>query len=387
MLGMTLFQNEAGIENGELDAKLNSALTNKLITAGADKVKEPHNRTKKLRGWPSERVRKEIYLETMVRETGQPPERAALETWKQKESTKLWETLTKNLSPEWERKILKEHAICHIAKVIANTIHLESMYTTLRPIGERQWTEASKGLRSLADENALHALTEKGNERTKIPDWIKGAILYLSLISSKKVSPMLRRGPSDEIPDPGALKAAAEWCLGTHLKIGGTAQSLEETSKFFEGWQKRRGKMNLHMAQLEIKEIPQESEVPPPTDSEGRILGWNLTWRILPIVEAEIRELGERVLINESALQALGESFKRKTFDRWSNAIAQRGYIRSFEAPRGAGERWMTRMLILNPVDGYISDQIKGETPLRLAAKTEAAWQLITEDLPEPDLI
>lgn len=383
---MILFQNEEEFERGELISQDQSALMGSLITAGIEKSKEPLHRTKKLRGWPSEAIRKGIYLETMVRETGHPPERPALEAWRKKEAEALWITLTKNIPEKWVNTILREHALCHIAKVISNTIHLEKMYTTLKPIGERQWQESSKTLKSLADDTALMSLTEKSKREGKIPDWIKGAILYLSLVSSKKVGQMLHRGPSNDIPDMSALKSAADWCLGTHLNVGGEAQSLEETTKLFEGWQIKRAKIELKIVQLEVENIPVESEVPPPEDNENKSLEWNLTWRILPIMEKEIRELGERVLINEAALVALGESYKIKTLDRWANAVAQRSYIRAFEATQNVGERWKTRTLVLNPIDAYASSRIKGKTPLTLTAKTELAWLLGTEDLPEPDL-
>jgi hypothetical protein len=384
---MELFQNETALEKAELDKSAVSALTAHFLKAGEEKLKEPRSRTKKLRSWPSEAVRKNIYLETMVQETGEPPDRTALEAWKQKEARKLWASLVQSMPPECEQTVLREHAICHIAKIIANTIHLEKMYTTLKPIGERQWADASKGLKALADENALKAITEKTNTGpAKIPDWVKGAILYLSLINSKKADQMIRPGQIIDIPDSGALKAAAEWCLGTHLKIKGQPQTLEETTRFFEGWQIKRAKIDLHLAQLEIREIPQESEVPPPKDLAGNPMSWNLTWRILPIVEKEIRELADRILQNDGALSALGDSFKKKTFDRWNNAVAQRGYMRALEESHGVGERWMSRMLVFNPVDSFVSDQIKTSFPLRWVAKTESAWQLTTEDLPEPEV-
>lgn len=386
---MELFQGETELERAELDAKSNAALINNLIKAGEAKLVEPRARTKKLRGWPGERVRKEIYMETMVQETGEPPERAALEAWKQKEAEKLWASIRGSIPEECEQKVLKEHAICQIAKTIANTIHLEKMYTTLKPIGENQWLEASKGLKALADESALRNLTEnrgESNTGERIPDWIKGAILYLSLINSKKPEGIIKGGKTKDIPDSGALKAAADWCLGSHLKIKGEMQTLEETTKFFEGWQKKREKIDLRIAQLEVKDIPKESEVNPPMDREGNVLGWNLTWRILPILEEEIRELAERILKDQTALKSMGDSFRKKTFDRWNTAVAQRGYMRAQENSHGVGERWMTRMLIFNPVDTFISGEIKGAIPLRWVAKTEAAWQLITEDLPEPEI-
>ena len=386
---MIIFPQEETFEGPEVEGANQGTLPSleaRCQLAGVQKSNEPLHRNKRLRGWPTERVRKEIYVETMSQETGRPPDRVSLEQWRSKKAEELWKQISENIDPEEQKRVLYEFAVCHVAKLIANTIHLEKMYTTLKPIGQRQWELSSDELKALTDENSLQNLMEVSKEKApkKIPEWVKGAIIYLSLQSSRRGMPDLCQKAA-VAPEVAALKSAAEWCLGNHLKHKGEFQSLEQTTEIFEKWQGKRQKVNMHIAHLTVDEIPKEEEVNPVLDNKGNVIPWLLGWKILPIMEEEIRELSQRILENEAAMHALGESFRKQVMDRWINGIVRRAYIRSYEnrPDTGVGTRWRNRAIIFNPVDSYINNRMESPSLLRTMAKTETAWHLLTEDLPE----
>jgi len=393
MTNMVLFRNEEALEKNELLAVQGDILAANLIQKGERKNEEPLHRNKKLRRWPTEAVRKEIYIETFCRESGLPGNRDAIEKWKSEKAEALWQQLTGTLGPEEQARILKEYGMSYISELVTNTIHLENMYTTIKPIGQRQWEIASKGLKALADEDALIYHTEQpellmeNGRKKKLPDWTKGYILYLSLIGSRTGKEMLNPN-SRAIPDMPALKTAATWCLGNHLKLHGGQKNLEETSEIFEKWHEKRQRLQLQIVEVEIENIPEEVKVPDPHDLEGNLLPWGLAWKILPVLEQEIRELGEQVLQNEGYFHTIGNLFKKKLFDRWACNLARRAYLRKFEETQTVSERWKTATLVLNTIDDYIPTRITANFPeIRLIAKTEATWLMLTDNLPEPEFL
>jgi hypothetical protein len=377
---MTLFPDEEATELLEIENP--EGITGVINKAGREKSAEPRHRTKRLRGWPGEAALMEIYREGYIQEKGRPPTKADMEQWRQEKGETLWEEATEGLAEGEAERIIRENAICHVAKVVANTIHLEEMYTTLKPIGTKQWELASKGLRSLTDTENLMALADTKQE--KIPQWVKGAIIYLSLLGSRAGAPKLQAN-DEKVPDMNALKHAAQWCLGGHLRVGGVEQTLEETTSLFEKYGKLRKKMDLELTALKATEIPIEMEVKPPKTLEGAEIPWNLGWRLLPITEKEIRELADKVLTAESAIWTLGLGFKRKLLNRWTSAGTRRAYLRHWAEKKELADRWVEKTLVLAPVDKYISNKMPAGTPLRMIAKTESAWVLATEDLPEPE--
>lgn len=390
---MILFKSEEQQEEKEIPPNgVDNPLFSSVIKSGIQKASEPLHRNKKLRTWPSEQCRKAIYREVSAQQTGLPPTRETVESWKSKQASDLWDKVTKNLDDNQKKTILREYAISYIASLVSNTIHLESLYTTLKPLGEKQWELSSNDIKNLTKEENLLSLTEKpellSHEGTKkiIPDWVKGSIIYLSLQSSKAGAELLKKSPA-KLPSSDALRTAASWALGPHLKLDGTQKTLEETNELFHGWTRKREKIQLELVRVELSDIPEEIAVPPP-NFEGHELPWGLAWRILPVLEKEIRQLAEKVLINENYLQTIGNVYKKKLFDRYISNLARRAYLRNHEANQSVSERWKVRTLILNPIDNYISKRIIGDVPeIRLLSKTEAAWLMLTDALPEPNIV
>lgn len=102
---MILFASEEHLESPEESPETaGDRLLALALSRGEKKTEEPHHRNKKLRAWPSEASRKEIYLECLSQETGSLPERETLETWKLSRANKLWEELTQNISEEDKAK-------------------------------------------------------------------------------------------------------------------------------------------------------------------------------------------------------------------------------------------------------------------------------------------
>lgn len=390
---MFLFPSEEASEDVETNPQSQrTPLMERLLIKGAKKAEEPLHRTKRLRTWPTEAIRKEIYEECLAQELGLPGDKETLERWRLEKAEDIWKLFTESLPQAEKDRVIYEYAMSYIAQVIANTIHLEAMYTALKPIGQKQWEISSKGLQALTQEDALSTLTERPElfsakgKKKELPEWIKGAIIYLSLQSSRAGSDVLNPD-STTLPDMAALRNAAIWCLGAHLTIGGEPQSLESTSEIFSGWQKKRAEFDLQLVRISVGEIPEETPVPPTKSSQGKTLPWNLSWRILPITEKEIRELGEKVLNNQSYLDALGLLYKKQLLDRWAVGVTRRGYLRKFEETQGVSARWRTKTLVLNPLDIYVNSRIEDPNPVRLTAKTEVAWTMLTEDLPEPEIV
>jgi hypothetical protein len=366
-------------------------LTAKSLLRGQKKCLEPLHRNKRLRIWPGEQTRKEIYREVYSQETGLPATRETLEEWRQTKAEEVWKNATESLSEEGRTSVLHEYCVTHIANLVANTIHLEGIYTTLKPLGERQWALASKGLKELTQEENLATITEQANlveeakKEGRIPDWIKGAIIYLSLQGSRAGQEALNT-KSSRLPESEALKGAACWVLGGHLSISGQPRSLEETTELFRSWTTRRKEINLQLVRIPATDIPEEISVPCPKVNGGEV-PWALGWRILPILEKEIRELANKFLNNQAYFETISKVYKKKFMDRWVSNVARRGYLRKYEEEQSISERWKARTMILDPIDNYIpSKRITAPCEvIRLMAKTEGAWILLTDNLPEPE--
>lgn len=389
---MILFKAEEALEEREIPPNgVDKPLLSCIIKKGKEKLQEPLHRNKKLRTWPGEYTRKEIYKEVFSQQTGLPPSREAIEEWKTQQAQELWNKVTQKLDSETIRGILKEYAVSYVSTLVSNTIHLENLYTTLKPIGQKQWDLANNRIKDLTKEENLLALTERpellsqGGTKKKIPDWIKGSIIYLSFQGSRAGGELLQPFPT-KIPSSDSLRTATCWALGSHLNIKGDQKSLEETSDLFHQWTKKREKIKLELVRIEISEIPEEVAVPAPT-LDGNELPWGLAWRILPVLEKEIRELAEKVLVNENYFQTIANVYKKRLFDRWVSGTARRTYLRNYEDGQSVSERWRVRTLILNPIDNYISKRITADIEeIKLLSKTEAAWLMLTDVLPEPDI-
>jgi hypothetical protein len=389
---MILFKSEESLEEKEIPPNgMDNPLFSCIVKKGEEKLQEPLHRNKKLRTWPGENTRKEIYRAVFSQQTGLPPSRESIEEWKAKTSEELWSRITKNLDEETKRRILKEYAVSYISTLVSNTIHLESLYTTLKPIGQKQWEMSTNTIKELTKEENLLTLTEKPELLTQsggkkiIPDWIKGSIIYLSLQGSRAGGELLKTAPT-RLPTTESLRTATCWALGGHLNIKGTQKTLEETSELFGHWTKQRERIKLELVRIDVSEIPEEIAVPAPTLQEHE-LPWGLAWRILPVLEKEIRELAEKVLKNENYFQTIANVYKKKLLDRWVSGLARRSYLRSYEENQSVSERWRVRTLILNPIDNYISKRIMGNIDeIKLLSKTEAAWLMLTDILPEPEI-
>jgi hypothetical protein len=389
---MILFKSEEKLEEKEVPPNgTENPLFSAIVKRGIEKLSEPLHRNKKLRTWPGENTRKDIYREVFTQQTGLPPSRETMEEWKAEQAEELWRRVTKNLDEETKRKILKEYAVSYISTLVSNTIHLENLYTTLKPIGQKQWEMANNQIKELTKEENLLTLTEKpellsaGGSKKKIPDWVKGSIIYLSFQGSRAGGELLKPSPT-KLPTTDSLRTATCWALGSHLNFKGDQKTLEETSDLFKEWTKKREKIKLELVRVEVAEIPEEISVPPPT-LEGQELPWGLAWKILPILEKEIRQLAEKVLKNENYFVTVSNVYKKKLFDRWVSGVARRAYLRSYEEGQTVSERWRVRTLILNPIDNYISKRIVANIgDIRLLSKTEAAWLMLTDVLPEPEV-
>lgn len=380
---MTLFQDEAPLEETEQDPQgPENILQKKILLLGEEKTEEPLHRTKRLRGWPTEQCKKTLFQETYHQEQGMPGSKDVIELWKDQKAQELWETITQNITDTDKTRILREYGIAHIAQTICNTIRLEHLYTHLKPIGQNQWSVSPPPLKKIVSEESLLQITEtpelfveKGKKK-EISEWVRGAILYLSLQDKTNTRPE---------PEPQAIKNAALWCLKNHLAISGQFKNLEETNKIFSEWNKHREKIQLKIEKISLQDIPEEVQVPPPLQEDGE-LPWILCWRILPVLEKEIREVGEKILQNPAHVESIGSIYKKKLFDRWISNASRRAYLRRFEDSQGVAERWRTKTLIYTPINNFISSKIQGENPhLRLLAKTEAVWMLVTEKLPEQE--
>lgn len=387
-----IFPSERENETKEEEySKGEDPLMTKLREFGEKKLEEPLHRTKALRAWPTEKDREEIYQEMVSQLSGTLPSKEAIEAWKSQLGKNLWEIFTTTMEESEKERVLKENAIQYIAKIVANTIHMEHLYRQLKSIGEQQWEVSSKGLKTLVEEDSLLSITERpelfelGNRRGKIEDWVKGTIIYFALQRSMQGNFLLKKTVS-VTPDINALKEAALWCLSPHFKVQEEEKTLEETREIFEHWKKKREKIDLKIVPLKIQEIPEEIPVPDPTDKNGLRLPWNLTWRIIPILEKEIRELGEEILKKESFMKSLSDIYKKKLFDRWTTNFIRRSYIRLQQLREKTSERWRVKTLILSPTDVYVNERIAGETLIKLTAKTEAVWYNLTEELPEPNI-
>lgn len=389
---MILFKTEEQLEEKEIPPNgMDNPLLTCIVKRGREKVVEPLHRNKKLRSWPGENTRKDIYREVFSQQTGLPPSRESIEEWKTKQAEALWLSITRNLDEEAKRSILKEYSVTYISTLVTNTIHLESLYTTLKPIGQKQWEMATNAIKELTKEENLLSLTERpelladGGNKKKIPDWVKGSIIYLSFQSSRAGGELLKPKPTT-VPSSDSLRTATCWALGYHLNIKGDQKSLEQTSDLFHQWTKKREKIKLELVRIDVSEIPEEVAVPPPM-LEGHELPWGLAWRILPVLEKEIRELAEQVLNNENYFHTIANVYKKKLFDRWVSGLARRSYLRTYEEGQSVSERWRVRTLILNPIDNYISKRITANVDaIKLLSKTEAAWLMLTDVLPEPDI-
>jgi hypothetical protein len=389
---MILFKTEEALEEKEIPPNgMDNPLFSSIVKKGMAKLSEPLHRNKKLRTWPGEQSRKEIYREIFSQQTGLPPSRESIEEWKTGQAQELWLRITANLNEDEKRKVLKEYAVSYISTLVSNTIHLESLYTTLKPIGQKQWEISNNAVKELTKEENLLNLTEKpellsqGGVKKKVPDWIKGSIIYLSFQGSRAGGELLKPSPT-KLPSTESLRTATCWALGTHLNMKGDQKTLEETNELFNQWTKKREKIKLELVRVDVSEIPEEIAVPPPS-LEGHELPWGLAWRILPVLEKEIRELADKVLNNENYFQTIANVYKKRLFDRWVSGLARRAYLRNYEEGQSVSERWKVRTLILNPIDNYISKRIMANiVDIRLLAKTEAAWLMLTDALPEPEI-
>jgi len=389
---MILFRSEEALEEKEVPPQsAESPLINTVVTKGEAKFKEPLHRNKKLRIWPGDTFRKEVYREVATQETGLPPTRESLEDWKKDNAEALWLKLTKDLDQETSKRILKEYSIGYISSLVTNTIHLENLYTSLKPIGNKQWQVSNQKLKSMASEEFLLSLTEKPELLSKdgakkaIPEWVKGAIIYLSLQGSKAGREMLNPN-ARSTPELEALRTATNWALGNHLKVGENQKDLEQTTDLFKKWTAKRKEIKLELVRIDMVDIPEEISVPPPKILNEE-MPWTLSWKILPILEKEIRQLAEDILKNENYLNTISSTYKKRVFDRWVSNLGRRAYLRKQSETQGVADRWKTRTLVLNPIDNYISQRIKADCPdIRLMAKTEAAWLMLTDNLPEPEI-
>jgi hypothetical protein len=386
---MILFKDEGDIEEVEVDlTDCKDLVIERLVKAGEKKAKEVLHRNKRLRTWPSEHARGLVYQEILTQAHGVPPSREAIEIWKAEKAEEFWDRSTRNLPIETREYILREFGMSYISNLVANAIHLESLYTTLKPIGEKQWELSPQNIRESVHEDQLAAITENKEIRQgkfSLPNWIKGAIIFLSLQSSKNGRLALSE-KNKSVPHSDSIKEATNWCLGNHISIGGKKKSLVETTEVFNKWQENRKKINLHLVKIPIEEIPEEVPVPDP-EIDGKRTPWGPTWKILPIKEEEIRMLGEKVLANRNYQISIGNIYKKKLFDRWTSSVMRRSYIRTYEASQPVSDRWKTRTLIFNPINLYIPTRITFECPeLRIIAKTETTWSRVTDNLPEPEV-
>jgi hypothetical protein len=389
---MILFRSEESLEEREFPPNsADSPLISTIIARTEEKFCEPLHRNKKLRIWPGDTFRKQVYRKVATQETGLPPTKESLEDWKRDNAEGLWLRLTEGLDQDTKNRILREYSIGYISSLVTNTIHLENLYTSLKPIGNKQWEVATQKLKSMASEEYILSLTEKpellfkDSAKRVVPEWVKGAIIYLSLQGSKAGREMLNPN-TRTTPELEALRTATNWALGNHLKVGETQKDIEQTAELFKKWTKKRKEIKLELVRIDMEEIPEEISVPPPK-LQDQEMPWTLAWKILPILEMEIRHLAEGILKNENYLATISQVYKKKIFDRWVSNLGRRSYLRKQSEVQGVADRWKTRTLVLNPIDNYISQRIKADCPdIRLMAKTEAAWLMLTDNLPEPEL-
>jgi hypothetical protein len=389
---MILFRIEEALEEKEIPPHSSQIpLLHCVTTKGEQKQSEPLHKTKKLRVWPGDAFRKEVYREVATQETGLPPTKESLENWKLETAQGLWLELTEGLDTESKKRILREYSICYISNLVTNTIHLENLYASLKPLGIKQWELSSPRLKDLTTEEYLLSITEKPELLSKegakkeIPHWIKGAIIYLSLQSSRAGKELLNPN-TRAMPELEALRTATNWALGNHFKVGDSQKDLEQTAELFKLWTKKRNEINLELVRIDMSEIPEEISVPAPK-LQDQEMPWTLAWKIVPILEKEIRHLAEDILTNENYLTTISNVYKKRLLDRHISCLARRAYLRKQADIQGVADRWKTRTLVLNPIDNYISQRIKADCPsIRLMAKTEAAWLMLTDNLPEPDI-
>jgi len=383
MVSITLFPDEFNLEELEQHPQgSNAVLYQKIQKMGQEKTEEPLHRAKTLRGWPTEHNKKALFQEIYNQETGKIGGRDDIEEWKETRACELWETITVNLSESEKKRILKEYSISHISQTICNTIRLEEIYRNLKPLGESLWKITPPKIKPLLERESLRDLTEDQNlflingKEKEILDWVKGAILYLALQNKPNLA---------STPDPAYVRSAALWCLNPHLHLLGKKTTLEETNEIFNGWNLHRQKIRLLIETLPIQLIPEETKVTPPLLHEKE-LPWILAWRILPILEKEIRTIGEKILHDTPRIHALGTVYKKRLFDRWIVNSIRRAYLRKFEDSQTTAEKWRNKTLIFTPINNFITFKIPGESPhLRLIAKTEAVWMLLSEKLPEQE--
>jgi hypothetical protein len=406
---MVLFRDEEQLEQRELEKALKSdAVIRALVKQGEQKTEEPLHRNRKLKDWPSESAKRKIFGEVLAEVNGLPPRTRSIEPaelsayksnvpneegklthptksveqWKARQSQTLWEEITKDMAEPEKERVIEEFAIHHVSQILSNTIHLEALYTSLKPLGEKQWELASVEIKN----GYLSSIGEGKPSDATIPDWVKGVILYLALQGGRHGSEVLKER-SRTIPEPKSMKAAADWCLGPQI----TPSKKESTSiqlpgfQAFEEWNNIRIQSQLELVHLPLEEIHAQNPAKPALEGECE-LPWILAWRIPPTPDKSVRALGSNLMKDVLFNQKITMIFKKRLFERWCIGVCRRAYIRKFEGSRTIADRWQTCSLILNPINNYIPTRFDAKNQeLRLLAKTESAWTILTGELPEPE--
>jgi hypothetical protein len=395
---MNLFDQSCRLEKEELENSEEDPLLEAAIQTGNTKVEEPQHKTKRLRNWPGEKVRREIYKAAFIKSTNEKYDNNDLTNfnhWKQKEADKLWEKYTSGLPETEVHRLLEEYAIYHISNSIANILHLETIYTSLKPLGEKQWEIVPASVKEYANEEAIAAITDKNpslyanGKLKKLDTWIKGSILYLGFIESRYGKDSLVPTPNTP-PDQSPLHRAAIWAIQPHLEIKGIPTSLQETNAIFEKFKevRKRENVKLELLQKSIQHLYNEELYPCPQLDPTLVCPWIICWNFLPIQEPQLRKIAKKLTENKAYFEAICNIYKRRILDRWVANVARRAYTRTDTGNSTISKRWNAKMLIWQPMDKYVNDQISANVPyIKLTTKTEFIWAYTTEDLPEPEYI
>jgi hypothetical protein len=259
-----------------------------------------------------------------------PDAQSAFDGWLLQYHQHVWDLLTEQVPPEERERLTLEYAIHLFSQERRNAIHIEEFYRSLPALGGRAFQKAPPAVRERVSDAAVQQMVEINAIGTPLPEWVRGAILYLTQLHSagphRDGSAEARPAAVDERRELNAtqLQENARWVCGPHLRGLDLLTLIER----FEQSAERRRQAHAEVAHQNPYDQDPPVSAPLIRDGDNQLHDWLLCWGFIPVADPKTREQSKTAIafawFRQRALHCLKESLAV----RWLRAIAQREYLR-----------------------------------------------------------